>query len=51
MQTVSDDLPPQFQEQKPPEQQLYEELPVELPPPDEVPNEPPRTPEPFLRRG
>jgi len=52
MQSMSADLPPQFQEQKRPEQQLYEELPIELPPPDDVPNEPPPSPpEPFLRRG
>ncbi|HKS22977.1 MAG TPA: hypothetical protein VJZ76_09290 [Thermoanaerobaculia bacterium] len=52
MQAMSDDLPPQFQEQKRPEAQLFEELPIELPPPEDVPNEPPpRSPEPFLRQG
>jgi len=50
----SDDVPPQFQERKRPEPQLYEELPAEL---TDVPDEPlseeppPRPPEPFLRRG
>jgi hypothetical protein len=50
---MSDDLPPQFQEPKRPEpqQQLYEELPVDPPPPDDVPEEPPRPSEPFLRQG
>jgi hypothetical protein len=50
-----EDVPPEFQEPKRPEpQQLFEELPVE-PPPDAAgeipPEEPPRAPEPFLRRN
>jgi hypothetical protein len=50
-----EDVPPQFQESKRPEpQQLFEELPFE-PAPEaavEMPSEePPRAPEPFLRRG
>jgi len=50
MQAMSDDLPPQFQEPRRPEPQLFEELPAELPPPDDVlPNEPPRPQDPFLR--
>jgi hypothetical protein len=44
------DLPPQFQEPKRPEAQLFEELPAELP--EEVPpSEEPAPPEPFLRRS
>jgi hypothetical protein len=52
---MSNDLPPQFQERKRPEPQLFEELPAEPPePPQDVPSAeelPPREPDPFLRRG
>jgi len=47
-----EELPPQFQEPKRQEAPLYEELPAEvLPEPPPPAEEPPRAPEPFLRRG